>query len=735
MSAQTRFLSAPSADTRSASIVAALFVGAVSGINVVIIENALAAVVFSGPAEQFLLQGTGLFLFGSAVICFVVALTSGYEGALSAPPVSTTMTLPAIVTTIAASGPELFPTTVAALIAAGAGSGLCFLLVGRFRLANLMQFIPYPVACGFLAGTGAAVCVAALSLMGLKPGSTIISELMEPVSLWKWVPGLLYAALLYLATKYSRNVLLFPASFVLATALYHLLLELSGISHSEAVQSGLLFAGMTEGELWPAFRLSDFGDIDWGALTLQFPNIMTVVLVTLICVVMNTSGVDLSTNAGLDWNREFKSAGLASLLSGLGGGPPGCLLIAITTRSRIFKAETRVTGVVAALVVGLSLILGGEFLRVMPMPVIGGLLFVTGFVMLNEWLIKNRRRLPRTDFGIVVLMIATIVLFGFLEGVGIGMLATATLFAVRLSRVDLVASTFTSRDRRSSKARTIPDQAVLSEEGDRVQAFQLRGYMFFGSAYPLVARLRRVLDREPRPACMLLDFSSVSGFDLSALNSLCRFVQQARAAGVQVALSAASRSLRDGLRRNLPARIRDGLLFGKDVDSSLEQCEDFLIAATRRARSDKATALRQSLLDHVAADLEDQLDRLVVFEDLTKGLRDWMEPRQYESGDVLIARGQPPDGLQLLAEGRASAYDSKEVRLLQFVAGDAIEPRAAFGPSSPDVSVIADEPCRTLTLTPEARRRLESEERQLIIRLYGYLLSAKAKAGPGPDAC
>ena len=733
MSAPTRSLSAPSADTRSATIVAALFVGAVSGINLVIIENALAAVVFTGPAEQFLLQGTGLFLFGSAVICFVVALTSGYGGALSAPPVSTTMTLPAIVTTIAASGTELFPTTVAALIAAGAGSGLCFLLVGRFRLASLMQFIPYPVACGFLAGTGAAVCVAALSLMGLKPEAAIISKLLEPASFWKWIPGLLYAALLYLATMRLKNVLLFPASFVLATALYHLFLGLSGISQAEAIQSGLLFAGMTEGELWPAFGPSDFGDIDWNALTLQFPNIMTVVLVTLICVVMNTSGVEISTNTELDWNREFKSAGLASLLSGLGGGPPGCLLISLTTRSRIFKAETRATGVVAALVVGASLIVGGEFLKVMPMPIIGGLLFVTGFVMLNEWLIKNRRRLPRTDYGIVVLMIATIVLFGFLEGVGIGMLATATLFAVRLSRVDLVASTFTSRDRRSSKARTLPDEAVLSKEGDRVQAFQLRGYMFFGSAYPLVARLRRVLDREPRPACVLLDFSSVSGFDLSALNSLCRFVQQARAAGVQVALSAASRSLRDGLRRTLPARIQDGLLFGEDVDHSLEQCEDLLVAATRRAPSDRSTALREALLDHVAADLEGQLDRLVVFEDLTEGLREWTEPREYGSGDGLIAPGQPPEGLQLLAEGRASAYDSRGDRLLQYVAGDAIEPRAAFEPCSPDVSVIADEPCRTLTLTPEARRRLESEDRQLIIRLYGYLLSAQPRAGPASE--
>ncbi len=729
MSTATQFISALRANARSANVVAALFVGAVTGINLVILENALAAVVFSGPTERFLLQGTGLFLFGSAVICLVVSLTSGYRGALSAPPVSTTMTLPAIVATIGATGPELFPTTVAALVAAAVGSGLCFLLIGRFQLANLMQFIPFPVACGFLAGTGGAVCIAALSLMGVTPEPAVISKLLEPSLLWKWVPGLLYAAALYFATSYFRSVLVFPASFVLGTSLFHLALGLFGISQAEAIQSDLLFAGMTQGELWPAFRVSDFGNIDWVALALQFPNILTVVLVTLICVIMNTSGLELSANIELDWNREFRAAGLASLLSGLGGGPPGCLLIAVTTRSRIFKAETWMTGAFAALVVGSSLFLGSGFLKVIPMPIIGGLLFVTGFMMLNEWLVRNRKRLPRTDYGIVLLMIVTIVVFGFLEGVGIGMLVTAAFFAVRLSRVDLVESAFTSSDRRSSKARPLADQAILSREGNRIQALRLRGYIFFGSAYPLVARLGRVLGSDPRPACVLLDFSSVSGIDLSALNSLSRFVQQARAAGVQLVVSASSQALRDGLRRNLPAPVYNSLLFGEDIDDSLERCEDLVIATMRRDPSGKEGALQQDLLDHVAADLEEHLDRLVFFEELVDELRAWAEPREFEPGAALIAPGQPPDGLQLLTAGRASAYDSSEVRLFQYVAGDAIEPRAAFGPCPPDTAVIADEPCRTLTLRPETRERLEGEEQQLIVRLYSYLLSTKPKTG------
>ena len=734
MPGKISFLSALRADARSANIVAALFVGSVTGINLVIVENALAAVVFSGRSEPFLLQGTGLFLFGTTVICLVIAVTGGYRGALSAPPVSTTMTLPAIVATVGAEGTALFPTIVAALIAAGVGSGLCFLLIGHFRLANLMQFIPYPVACGFLAGTGGSVCLAALSLMGLQLDWTILPQLLEPSLLWKWVPGLLYASILYVSTKYWKSVLVFPVSFVIGSSLYHAGLAFFGVSESDAMESGILFAGMTEGDLWPAFHVSDFGNIDWSALVMQFPNIMTVILVTLICVIMNTNGLELSTNIDLDWNKEFKSTGFASLLSGIGGGPPGCLLIAVTTRSRIFKAETWLTGAFAALVVGSCLFVGGGFLRVIPVPIMGGLLFVTGFVMLNEWLVKNRRRLPRADYAIVVLIIVTIVGFGFLEGVGIGMLVTATFFAARLSRVDPIEAAFTSRNRRSTKSRPVPDQAILSREGDRVRAYQLRGYIFFGSAYPLVARLKRVLGREPHPACVLLDFGSVSGFDLSALNALCRFVQQAHAAGVRVVLSAASQPLRDGMHRNLPARVHGEVLFGTDIDHSLEQCENLLIASTRSDLSAGDAIPDEALLERVAVDLEDHLDRLVLFESLADELREWMEPRDYEAGETLVVPGLSPEGLQMLTAGRASAYDSSAVRLLQYVPGDAIEPTAAFGACVPDVSVIADEPCRTLTLTPEARERLEREEHHLVIRLYGYLLNAKAKTGlpPGP---
>ena len=68
-------------------------------------------------------------------------------------------------------------------------TGVCCLLLGSFRRANLVRFIPYPVAGGFVAGIGGAVCLAAMSLMGADPDFRVLPALLEPPELWKWSPG------------------------------------------------------------------------------------------------------------------------------------------------------------------------------------------------------------------------------------------------------------------------------------------------------------------------------------------------------------------------------------------------------------------------------------------------------------------------------------------------------------------------------------------------------------------
>ena len=709
-------------DMLSTKLLSALSVGLVVGIIGSAYLISMGALVFSGPLAPFLSQGTIMVVFGGFVVCLVIALTSGYRGALSMVAVPSVMVLVAIGSTISTQESALahFMTMATVVIVGSVATGICFLLVGYFRLAKLIQFIPYSVAGGFIAGTGVMLCTAALSLMGVTLET--LPTLLEPASLWRWGPGAAYGLGLVLVTKRWTSHFILPGSLLLAAVLYHLVFAVVGISGEEARAAGLLFAGTATGGLWPPFELRDLTHVDWGEVAAQVPNVLTLIVVTLIAVTMHLSGLELATNAELDWNREFRAAGGASVIAGLGGGSLGNILFPLSILSHRFRANTRLAGIVTALVVGSVVLLGDSLLNLVPLPLIAGSLLFLGLDLLDEWIVRSLRRSPWAEYAFLLLIAATIVSFGFLEGVGVGMVITMAFFAVRLSRVGLIEASFTARERHSKRIRPIPDRAILRTEGERIQGFRLRGYMFFGSVGPLIDRLKQSWTGGRRADYILLDFGGVSGFDFSAISGLCRFAHAAQSAGVQVVFCALAEELKNGLERNLPPAVYDNLRFKLNADRALEHCEDHVLAA-RRADRHKENGWGDALLERVAGDMERHLDRQVLFEAMVDELQNWLEPRDYDAGDAIVSIGEQQNGLQLLVRGRASAYDANGTRLFQYGPGDAIEPRSAFGAYAAETAMIADQPCRTMLLPRSARLWLEKHEEGLILKLYRYLVT------------
>ena len=715
------------ADTLSAKAIPALAAGSTAGLGLVVAQIAFGTFIFSGPLAPYTSQGVGLVLFGNFAACFVIALTSGFRGAIAGLSPALVIVMAGIGSTNDAEGDALFVTTAAALIIGAVATGVCFLLMGRYRLANLVRFVPYPVAGGFVAGIGAAVCLSAISLMGVDMDWRTIPTLLKSSELWKWSPGAAFGIVLYLAMKRWGHPLILPASVALAVGGYHLVLDALGISGDAARAAGLLLKSTSEGSLWPALQPAELVNVDLSAMAAQVPAILMTMVVALIVVIMNVAGLEMAANQDLNWDREFRATGFASVAAGLGGGTVASIIVPASLRSKLFGASTRLTGVVAALVVAAALFLGDGMLKLVPLPLIGGMLFFAGAGMLDQGLVRSRHRLPRSEYGIIVLIVVVINTLGLFEGVGVGMLAMLVFFAVRLSRVDPIESRLTVRDRRSTKSRPVPDQAILLEEGERVHIYRLRGYLFFGSISPLADHLQKSLTGDSRPACLMLDFTAVSGFDFSAVNVLARFLQSANAAGVPVVLSAASEQLRTGLERTLPPSGLAHLLLEPNSDRSLERCEEIVIAAWR-ADASTADERRTSLLARAAEDLERHLERQISFEELMSELRSLLIPRHYAAGEALAGPGVSSEGLQLLTSGRASAHEAAGTRFRQYGPGDAIWPVDPSDGNAPTVS--ADGPCETMVLTPAARSWLEEHEERLALKLYRYLLAGRFDAEP-----
>ncbi len=706
------------ADVLSAKAVPALAAGFTSGLGLLVAQIAFGVFIFSGGLAPWSSQGVALVLFGNLAACLIIALTGGFRGAISGLSPALVIVMALIGSTTDATGDAQFVTTVVALVIAALVTGSCCLAIGSFRLAGLMRFIPYPVAGGFVAGIGGAVCLAALSLMGAEPDWRSLPAMVEPSTLWQWIPGTVFGVLLYIAMKRWGHALILPVSVALAVSSYHVALSVLGISGDEARATGLLFTSTGDGVLWPVLLPGDVAHVDWGALARQIPNLLTLAVIALVCVVMNVAGLELAAGEELDWNREFRAMGLASMIAGAGGGTVATLIVPASLRSKLFGATTRLTGMVAALVIACALFTGDQMLELVPVPLVGGILVFAGLGMLDEGLVRSRRRLPWSEFGIIVLIFLTIIMFGLLEGIGVGMVAALLFFAVRLSRVRPVESRLTLADVRSHRARPVPDRAILVEAANRVRIYRLHGYLFFGSIYPLVDDLRQVLNEASRPVCLMLDFTRVSGLDYSAVNALSRILLTTRALGVEVVLSAPSAKLMLGLERNLPPAGYTALQSVTTMNRGVERCEDLIIAAWK-AEAAAGDERRAALLGQTADELERYLERQIQHEDLIDALGAWLTPHEYAAGEALAGPKEPRCGLQLLQAGHATAYDASGARLHQCGPGDPV------WPGDQTVTVVADEPCRTMELAQTARHWLEEHEERLALDLYRYLLAGR----------
>ena len=324
MSSIANLLSELRADMRSAKALPALTAGVVIGVVQVVFEVLFGALMFSGPLAPFLSQGIGIMVFGTFVICLIVALTGSYRGAIS--------NHPGVVCDVIGHDRRLDSAGgEGAVRNRGRDHGRRRDCDGRVLrgdrafsgLADLLRFVPYPVVCGVLAGTGGVISLAALSMMKATPGWQALPSLLETVVLWSWGPGVFYGLGLYLFTKRWSGPWVLPASFVFGVVFYHLSLPLLDISGEEARAAGLLLASAMEGTLWPPFHPGDLAYVNWMEVAGQIPNMLALVAVTMLCAIMYLGSFELATNRELEWDREFRAAGWASVVAGLGGGPPG----------------------------------------------------------------------------------------------------------------------------------------------------------------------------------------------------------------------------------------------------------------------------------------------------------------------------------------------------------------------------------------------------------------------------
>lgn len=702
---------------RGRALLRAATIGFASGTGNMVLALAIAALLFAGPLSPGLGVGIGVMLVGSTILTLVIALRSTLPNSIGAPQESAVAILAmAIMAATAgiAGPPEVkVATAVAVLGTSSVVTGILFWTTGRLKLGRLVRFMPYPVVAGFLAGSGWLLIDGSVVMMtGEHIGPSLIDRIDRATLAFLIAPAIAFAVILKFSIERFRTPFVLAIVMAASALAFFAALAAAGLSMEEARALGY-FPPLTDhgGIELPTLKM--LGLVDWEAVLSVAPTIIAVAVISMIGLLLNLGGLELAVRRDIDINAELKSSGLANFLSGLIGGPVGFVALAFTILAERTGVHGRSAGIATGIAMILGLIVAGSFVFDIPVFLAAGFIFFIGLDMMLDWLVATRRKLPASEWMIVVFILACVIFIGFMEGLAAGVLVSQVLFVFTYARLPVIRMRATGSEYRSSVDRSAAATRFLGTKGDAIEVVQLQGYLFFGSADGLVNHVqRRLADSDLLPLrFLILDFRHLTGLDSAATSSFVKIGRVCGDNGVGIFFTRVSEEIRNVLElAGLEFGDNRTMAFETDMDHALEHAEE-------------------ALLEHHGNEEEtgvlDYFNALAGPHPRMGDLIDRMTKIEAKLGDRIITAGERSDDLFFIARGRVCVQmtlpDGRTLRLRTMSASVFVGEIGLYMRQERTADVLVDAPSEIFRLCADDLARLEAGDPELALLAHRLL--------------
>lgn len=691
-------------------VMPAAMIGVVAGMDNLAAALAMGALLFAGPLSAGMGLGVGVVLLGGALISLIVALRSALPNSVALVQETTIAIVAAAIFSMTARSSAGIETQIATAIAmVGAASittGALFWLTGRLNLGGFVRFLPYPVVAGFLAGSGWLLIDGAASMLtGHGFGLEFVKALGSPGVLWRVAPAAALAIVMFLAFGRFRHPATMPLVMSAAVVAFHTGLIAADVPLEAARDLGHLPEMNASGGI-ELPTLAILNHIDWRAVFAAWPSFLVIAGLSMIGLMLNIGGLEIAFGRDIDVNAELRSSGIANVFSGGVGGASGFVGLSMTQLAERTGATGRGAGIATAVVMLLGLFSAGSLIFYIPVFLTGGFVLFLGVELLKEWGYDAGRRMPVSEWMVIIVILLTVALVGFMEALAVGLLVSSAVFMFNYSRLPVIRLHATGVERRSNVDRSPAAVKYLSGRGDAIEIVQLQGYLFFGTADRVVALVRERLGGiASRPLrFIVLDFRNVSGADSAAVSSFLKIRRLVQAHDVKVFFT----NVPDTLHHQLDlAGIEFGddlpLTLEPDLDHALEKAEDAVLHG--HGHLDEEATLLQHFEAAIGphARLPDLIDSMTL-------LKLPAEAR-------LIRQGDEADDVYFVSSGRVRVQitlpNGRVVRVRTMLGGAVVGEIALYLRQSRTADVIVDVPSDVFRLSSEDLQRLRREDAEL----------------------
>jgi SulP family sulfate permease len=705
-----------------------LITSTVVAMMTVVMSVSFVALIFVNPITGFIGAGTSLMLLMAAILGIFMAIFSSYEGTIAIPQdrVAPIVALMAslIIHDMPGATPERIGVTVLAAIATSTLLvGVVLFLLGAYRLGNIVRFTPYPVIGGFLAGSGWLLLTGSFRVVSGETFSFVnLREALVTGRLEAWIPCAIFGIVGYLAVRFSRHYLTLPALVFLSMIVFYCWLGLSHNSLANARDFGWILGAPPEAEVKQIPTFPSLLQADWGVIFNQYTSFIPLLLTSIVSILLNTSALELEADEEIDLNQELRAAGMANVAGGFAGGMIGFQSLSLSSLALGMGVKSRLVGLISAGACLFLLWFGTELLNYIPRFILGGILVYAGLSFLTEWVFDSYFRLLREDYFLVVLILAIVAVFGYLQGVGVGIIIATVLFVLKYSSVNVISNTLSGDSHHSSVDRSPDEARLLDDRGGQIHIVRLKGFIFFGSADNLLNSIReRQADSNlPTLTYVILDFQQVSGLDTSGLVSMSKLARLAKrahfiilAASVPVDIQNSLRAA--GLLGEGPSQIR---IF-RDRDFSIEWCENEIL---KKEISDIRKEIRS---------LPEILNGLHPWQADTTALLHYLERLEVGKNHYLILQGDPSHDLFFIESGKVRVVveldNGRTMRIRTMEPGTVVGEIGLYLNQPRLASVVTEEPCVIYRFSGESLQNMEKENPVLASAFHEFMVRVLAE--------
>ncbi len=482
--------------------------------------------------------GPSAGLYGAIFISFFAALFGGTNTQISGPTAPMTAFSMTIVAGIIALSDGDMSKALPAILMVFLLSGLMQIGLGLLGLGKYIKYIPYPVVSGFMTAIGVIILVTQiLPAIGYYPkedmeyvnkfkphaeevildnilkeeageGILVLEDFEETI---KRAGDITQADILKesqtLAGKEASGVL--GSLRVMPRALQHinwleLMLALATIfiiygfkRITTAIPSTLVALLVVSGAAF-AFGLNyrPIEEIPSGLPVPNFeiftgfsfaavaPYIVTAFILSLLGAIdsLLTSVVaDNMTKTKHKPNKELIGQGIGNSIAAIFGGIPGAGATIRTVVNIQSGGKTRLSGMIAGLLLFIVLLLLGPVASKIPAAVLAGILITVGIGVMDYKGLKAIPHMPRAEVAILLIVLVLSSIWNLVYAVGIGLVIASLMFMKKIG--DLTAE---GSDVKSLKEEAWPDEINFPENlKEEVFIKHIKGPLFFGSTSDL----------------------------------------------------------------------------------------------------------------------------------------------------------------------------------------------------------------------------------------------------------